>query len=131
METLDVKIRIRERFCKKSDSCALRRVLVMSQQKEEKENGLSLNEIKELCISQGLKPSNNYYGTAIPQEIREKAGRAIFTVDCTERLTEGTNYTNCGSILATIEGRDLDLLTEEEKVAISLIRTQWILNNGS
>ncbi len=130
MEGLNIKIRIRERFCKKSDSCALKHVLAMGQQKEEKENGLSFDEVKELCISQGLKPSNDYYGAAIPQEIREKAGVAIFTADCTERLTKGTNYTNCGSILVTIEGRDLDLLTEAEKVAISSIKMQWVLNNG-
>jgi len=103
VEGLNVKIRIRERFCREPDGCALRRVFAIGQENEEKGSGLSLNEIRELCISQGLKPSNDYYGSAIPREIREKVDRVIFTADCTGKLAEGTGYTNCGSILAEIE----------------------------
>ena len=128
MERLNIKGNVRERFCKEDDNCPLKHVFAMGQQKSKTEGSISLNEVKELCVSQGLIPKNDYYGSALPQKIREKVGAVIFTADCTKGAIEGTNYTNCGSILATIES--YHPASSAEELAINLIRAQWILNNG-
>ncbi|OGH24910.1 MAG: hypothetical protein A3B47_02265 [Candidatus Levybacteria bacterium RIFCSPLOWO2_01_FULL_39_24] len=124
---IEIKGNIRDQFCLKNGHCDLQRLFIDGQQKDQAEGGMSLQEIKELCSKEGLKPSNDYYGSAIPNEMRKKISNVIFTADCTAGKIKGTNYTNCGSVCAYLTTYEPESKLEE--LAVKVIKAQWLLNN--
>lgn len=125
-EHLDIKGSIRQEFCL-GENCPIKRVFELGQ-KQEGEGTLSFNDLKGLCQREGLNPSNKYYGYGLPDPELEKIEDTVFTADCKQGPIEGTNYTNCGSILA-VNTPDNLLVSGMVKISQKFVQVQWKLNN--
>lgn len=105
---LDIRISFRDRYCNPAD-CPLRRVIVLGQAQQVAVEGVSTQDLQALTIEQGLTPANDFYGRAVSPDLRTNLSAVIYAADCTNGSIEGSNYINCESILASIEGEDVPL----------------------
>lgn len=124
---IDLRGNIRQGFCRQQD-CPLQAAFADGMQKQEREEGVSFNEAKDVLLSHQLQPANDFYGSALPEDLRQDVGeKVIFTADCTQGHIEETNYTNCGSAIINLP--ETEHLTFPEYLAAKVIEVNWVLNN--
>jgi hypothetical protein len=119
--TLNAEGRIRRQFCGIED-CPLKRFF------KEATPEMPIDDIKKVARNCGLHDANEYYGDSIGEENRSKAEGIVYTADCTTELPEGTNYTNCGSVLVSNPGINLED-DMRKKLSVLSIQAMWNLDN--